>query len=204
MKTLKQHINEWKLTNDSIVKIEKIKPESYAELREIVLDRFIDMGWEDPRINLTDVDVSNITSFGDFYESMDADEKYNGWSGFGLFYGLEKVESIDVTGWNTKKVTKLRCLFDSCEDLKEIKGIENWDVSNVSDMGNAFLKCYNLEMLDLSKWNLKKVTTMARMFEGCYKLKVVRGIDNWKISRKLVDIRDMLNGCDKLAKPIWW
>ena len=52
------------------------------------------------------------------------------------------------------------------EDIKKKYGeINNWDVSNVTDMTQMF---YNAESFNqpLNKWNVSKVTNMGGMFYG--------------------------------------
>ena len=40
-------------------------------------------------------------------------------------------------------------MFNECHKLKEIKGIDNFNTSNVIDMKLMFHGCYELEYLDL-------------------------------------------------------
>jgi len=223
MKGLKTYINEWKLTDDSMVKIERIKPKSYKELREIVIERY-EQNYK--ILDLRDIDISNLNSLGWEYNVNGYNSKYNG---FGLFYNLELVEKIDVTGWNTKQVTNMRCLFDSCEKLNEIRGIENWDVSNVDEarwmfntceklktidlskwkmkaqnMWRMFSYCEQLEYLDLSKFNLPFDANIHEMFISCQNLKEIKGIENWNITSN-TQIRHMFNNCYSLKKlPSWY
>ncbi len=44
--------------------------------------------------------------------------------------------------------------------------IDNWDVSNVTDMSNMFCMCPNFDG-DISKWNVSNVINYNCMFYGC-------------------------------------
>ena len=49
-----------------------------------------------------------------------------------LFYHLN-VEEIDVTGWNVEDVTNVNNMFSMCKNLKQIIGIDSWNLKNISD-----------------------------------------------------------------------
>lgn len=49
-------------------------------------------------------------------------------------------------------------------DAESISGLENIDVSNVTDMGYMFSQMTNLSNLDLSSWDTSSVTNMTVMF----------------------------------------
>ncbi len=69
----------------------------------------------------------------------------------------DKVETIDlsVTSIDTSKDCNLLGFFGCCSSLKSIKGLENWDTSNVSNYWGMFLGCESLEELDLSNFTFK-------------------------------------------------
>ena len=48
-------------------------------------------------------------------------------------------------------------------------------MSNVTDMGYAFIDCEKFKGKGLENWNVTNVTNMRRMFDGCNKLT----IPNW-------------------------
>jgi len=170
MKSLNSYVNEWKLTGDSNVEIKKmITVESYEDLREIIIERYDE---NNKFIDLRDIDISNIDSFGDEYNGM-----YNQYYGYGLFYWLENVEIIDVTGWKTSKIENMEYMFDQCRKLKEIRGIATWDVSNVYTMENMFRECNELRTLNLSKWKPEKLDNAIGMFSYCNKLNEIKGIE---------------------------
>ena len=65
------------------------------------------------------------------------------------------------------KPTSCAWWFNYCTKLTEIKGIENLNTENVTDMGYMFHYCSSLTTLDVSKFNTANVTDMSGMFFGC-------------------------------------
>ena len=57
--------------------------------------------------------------------------------------------------------------FYRCEALKQIKGLEYLNTSEVKDMSYMFFGCFGLTSLDLSHFNTQNVTDMQSMFSGC-------------------------------------
>ena len=47
-----------------------------------------------------------------------------------IFYNCLLIEVLDLSGWNTKNVTTMKNMFRGCENLEEIIGLDNWDLSN--------------------------------------------------------------------------
>ena len=141
-----------------------------------------------------------------------------------VFAGCHVLTAVDVSGWNTSKVTDMHQLFDACHAITEIKGLENWDTSNVTRMSNMFLYnqnvrvlnvnnwntskatnmsfmfgyCQQLTTLDLSNWDTRNVTSMESLFENCVNLTSVGDLGNWNTS-KVTDMKTMFQHCDRLS-----
>ena len=62
--------------------------------------------------------------------------------------------------------TNSQYLFAHFPNLESIEGIENLDVSNVTDMKSMFAGAISLINLDLSSWNTSNVTDMESMFNS--------------------------------------
>ena len=60
--------------------------------------------------------------------------------------------------------------FSQQDELASIKGLENLNTEDVTDMGYMFFGCAALKSLDVSTFNTEKVTSMTHMFEACYAL----------------------------------
>ena len=87
----------------------------------------------------------------------------------------------DISNWDVSNVTNMSNAFAgiTCDKLD----ISNWNVSNVTNMSNAFagIKCNNL---DISKWDVSNVTDMSNTFafagiENLIKL----NISDWDVSK---------------------
>ena len=63
-----------------------------------------------------------------------------------------------------------RGLFSSLNNLQTIKGSENLDTSQVTDMSHMFESCASLRNLDVSDFDTSQVTDMSEMFQGCTNL----------------------------------
>ena len=86
-----------------------------------------------------------------------------------LFYNFTNVTSIDLTGADTRNVTKMNYMFYCCENLTELD-LSSFDTGNVTDMNYMFDCCNNLTELDLSSFDTGNVTDMNYMFFSCENL----------------------------------
>lgn len=91
----------------------------------------------------------------------------------GLFMGCQKLTTpIYISNLNTSKVTTLYNAFrlgNTMVDSEpaEIYGIEDMDVSKVTDFGQTFgLKLKNKTELNLSRWNVSNGTDFSNMFSS--------------------------------------
>ena len=108
----------------------------------------------------------------------------------GTTWGIEETKKegdILVPAWagtsQEENTTTARVVFDAsfryfrptttakwfyrCEALKQIKGLEYLNTSEVKDMSRMFYGCSALTALDLKNFNTKNVTDMSRMFAKC-------------------------------------
>ena len=88
----------------------------------------------------------------------------------GMFRNCTSIESLDLTSFNTSKVTNMYGMF--CfyrngtfinNNLKHIEFGNNFITSNVTNMGSMFAGS-NLENINLSTFNTNNVTSMFHMF----------------------------------------
>ncbi len=78
-------------------------------------------------------------------------------------------EEIELSEIDTSKITDMSHLFEPTLSSGEqarffFEGIEDWDVSNVTDMSYMFCYARNFNA-DISKWNVSEVKTMRGMFQ---------------------------------------
>lgn len=69
--------------------------------------------------------------------------------------------------------------FSGCQALNAIPGIESWNTSAVQGMNSLFERCYNVPSLNLQSWNTERVTDMDNMFQGCSNLSSLMLPDNF-------------------------
>ena len=56
-------------------------------------------------------------------------------------------------------------MFHNCWSLNNIQGIENWDISNVSDMSFMFHNC-PIDFNEIKKWNISKLQNSYQMLSN--------------------------------------
>ena len=93
----------------------------------------------------------------------------NGTSYYELFYSCYNLTSIDLSSWDTSKVTTMSNMFYQCNNLTSID-LSSWDTTNVTNMSGMFYNCNKLTSLDLSNFDTSNVTTMYQMFQSCASL----------------------------------
>ena len=119
-----------------------------------------------------------------------------------LFNNFDEVKQIiGLDNWDVSKVTNMSGMFGYCKSLTKLN-IDNWDVSNVTDMFYIFNKCWSLTKLNISNWDVSNVTDMSYMFDGCRNLTKLN-ISNWNVSN-VTDMGYMFDDCNKLIKPKWY
>ena len=97
----------------------------------------------------------------------------------GFFEKCVNIISLDFENFNTENVTDMGFMFNKCNKLKEIKGINKFNTNKVTNMRRMFQLCNELEYLDLSSFNTENVTNMSGMFNLCSKLKEIKGINQF-------------------------
>ena len=93
-----------------------------------------------------------------------------------MFCESYNIEYLDLSNFNTEKVTDMQIMFNRCFKLKKIKGINNYNTENVTNMEAIFRECNEIKILDLTNFNTTNVSDMTLMFNKCYKLKEIKGI----------------------------
>ena len=97
-----------------------------------------------------------------------------------MFGFCHELTQVDVIGWDTSNVTDMSYMINLCGRLMSID-VSGWDTSKVTNMEHMFLECRNVKKLDVSKWNVSKVTKFAEMFGECYSLTEL-DLSGWDLS----------------------
>ena len=112
-----------------------------------------------------------------------------------MFYGCNLLTSLDLSNFNTKDVTDMSYMFWGCNSLTSLD-LSNFKTKNVTDMSYMFCCCYSLTSLDLSNFKTKNVTNMRRMFASCESLTNL-DLSNFN-TINVTDMNEMFSGCRSL------
>ena len=87
----------------------------------------------------------------------------------GMFEGVSNLTNLDISNFNTDKVTDMALMFAGMTKLEQLD-VSNFNTNNTASMAGMFEGVSNLTNLDISNFNTDKVTDMALMFAGMTKL----------------------------------
>ena len=110
-----------------------------------------------------------------------------------IFRGFKKVKHIiGLEDWDVSEVTNMNGMFSDCRNFNS--DLSNWDVSNVKSMRRMFSNCKNFNC-DLSKWNVSNVEDMGFMFLSCDNFNSDgKSLNNWDVSN-VQDMGYMFQDC---------
>lgn len=154
-------------------------------------------------VDLTMIDVSNVTSFYNAFANNKTIENVNvsNWNTLQVtnmrstFYICDKLQSVSCENWRLDNCTSMFAMFDSCLALKNFDP-SRWNTSKVTNMEWVFIRCASLTSLDLSNWDTSQVTIMNNFFNSCTSLTSL-DISGWNTS-KVHGMRNMLYNCVSL------
>ena len=120
----------------------------------------------------------------------------------GFFAALSELETITGLEYlNTANVTDMSLLFNNCQKLTSLD-VTPFNTAKVTNMYRMFKSC-GLTSLDLSNFNTAKVTNMELMFSGCSNLKTIYASDKFKTAA-VTKSKNMFLGCSSLSGDIDW
>ena len=100
-----------------------------------------------------------------------------------MFRGFENCDEIrGLEYFDTSRVTDMTSMFLGCDSLRTIRIPSTWDTRSNKKTGGMFNGCDNLESLDLTYLDTSNVDDMDHMFGHDFMLKTVRVSDRWKTS----------------------
>ena len=116
-----------------------------------------------------------------------------------LYKEQGKGDTLDVSSLTKLiKCDDFSAIFSGFKKVKQIIGLEDWDVSNVKNMEGMFQDCKNFNC-NLSKWNVSKVENMESMFDNCENFN--SDLSNWKVS-KVTNMCQMFWGCENFNSDL--
>ena len=118
------------------------------------------------------------------------------------FYDCASLQSIDLSGLDTSRVTSMSFMFSGCSSLASLD-LSSFDTSKVAHMRDMFSGCSKLASLDLSSFdtsnvadNNKEIMDMCSMFSGCSSLASL-DLSSFDTS-KVTNMSLMFDGCLRL------
>lgn len=118
----------------------------------------------------------------------------------GMFGDCTHLTSLDITNFNTAKVTNMGNMFLGCSNLTSLD-LTNFNTAKVTDMHGMFKGCSALTSLDLTNFNTAEVRDMNRMFnmldESSTALTTIYVSDNF-VTTNVRDGENMFKNCTKL------
>ena len=109
-----------------------------------------------------------------------------------MFYDCSSMSSLNLSGLNTDKCLDMTSMFANCSSLPSLD-LTGFNTSNVTSMFQMFINCSSLVQLNVSSFNTGNVENMARMFEGCKSLQMLdlSGFDTSNVTNMML----MFSGC---------
>lgn len=153
-------------TSDKLNKILETK----AAIRNAIIDKGVDVG-EDTKFAdyASKIDSIEVGGGTDDFLAM---RTLNGTNMSYLFYAYPGT-TLDLSNLDISNATDISGMFEMCQRLQTLTGLNTWDTKNVTKMGNMFYICPSLTSLDLSSFDTSKVTDMIMMFSYCSKLETL-------------------------------
>ncbi len=96
------------------------------------------------------------------------------------FRGLSRLETVDISSFDTSLVTDMSGMFSGCSSLTSLD-ISRFDTSNVMDMSGMFSGCGSLTKLDLEHFVFSKDTDVSELLMGCVGLEEIHVPANLKV-----------------------
>jgi surface protein len=117
-----------------------------------------------------------------------------------MFYYCNALTSLDVSNWDTSRVTDMGSMFYYCQELTELN-IKHFNMNKVNATNSMFSNCKKLAYLDLAGWEFSpSFYTTASMFESCSSLVSV-DITGWN-TNKVTVMNTMFGNCTSLVDII--
>lgn len=101
----------------------------------------------------------------------------------GMFFNTELI-SFNVDEWDVSNVTDMSYMFHGVQSLRELN-LEQWNTSNVTNMSSMFTNTRFLQKLYISQWDVSNVTDMSYMLMMTTSLEHV-DVSTWNLSDKNV------------------
>ena len=113
-----------------------------------------------------------------------------------MFYNCNLLNSIDDSSFKTPKTLEMRFMFYGCDHLTSLD-LSSFGTSNVTDLCDMFYGCTNLTSLNLSSFSTPNAENMSYMFYNCKNLRIL-DLSSFDTSN-VTDMSYMFYNCSKLG-----
>ena len=113
---------------------------------------------------------------------------------FSNFSKLTQVKGVE--NLNTENVTNMNSMFYLCSSLASLD-VTHFNTENVVHMENMFINCSSLASLDVTHFNTANVTNMGYMFYGCSQLTSL-DVTHFNTANVFA-MNSMFSGCSSLT-----
>ena len=107
------------------------------------------------------------------------------------------MKSLDLSSFNTSKVTTMGAMFAFCFGLTSLD-VSGFNTANVTQMSYMFSDCSSLKSLDLGSFKTSAVTAMDNMFDGCSGLSTIYVSSKWSTA-SVTTSDNMFKDCTSLV-----
>ena len=112
-------------------------------------------------------------------------------------FSSSALTSLDLSNFDTQNVKSMGSMFERCKSLTSLNLSDRFNTLNVSDMTMMFAYCNNLTSLDLSSFDTSNVESMFSMFYECSSLTTL-DLSSFATS-KVTDMSYMFQDCSSLT-----
>lgn len=115
------------------------------------------------------------------------------WRWFFNCSALKEIKGME--NLNTSETTEMVGMFSGCKALTSLN-LSKFDTSMADNINNMFMECEALTSLDLSNFNTEKVTSMSYLFAGCKALELLN-LSSFN-TKNVRTMGDMFGQCKEL------
>jgi len=107
--------------------------------------------------------------------------------------------SLDTSGWVLSSLSNAAQMFQYCNNLITLGNTSRWGLEKLTNATAMFSGCSSLQSLDTSGWNLENVTEATKMFDFCRALTTLGDTSRWNLVR-CTYLSNLFANCYQLTK----
>ena len=98
-----------------------------------------------------------------------------------MFRNCIRLESVNLKNLKPESIVNMSAAFDSCRSLTGLVDLSGWNTSKMTSCEALFYQCENIEEIDLTGWTAANVDNLSSMFADCKKLTRIYADSAWAI-----------------------